>query len=794
MMTNNTKKKQSATSNAMLVRYRRAEALELATLDESMVLNAQIMPHWIGESDCFWYSRSARRNPDSTENLSTEYRLVNAKTSTNTKAFDHAGLAKALADAADQPVDALSLPISNLEFDVDSQRMTFNAFDQRWQFDGAIKPVDNIVNPPADGLISPDGTQAAFTKDYNLWVRDINSGEERALTHDGERYYAYAVRPESRDLLDDLVTVARPPRNVEAQWSPDSSKLFTMQTDERQVRSLPSMLYAPQDGTVAPRVMERKYALPGDKHIAQFRLLVIEVATATETAVNYQPLIDSFVWHCPFNGSPAWWSGDGRYTYFVDMTRGQKIARLVSFDTQTEISTVLFEESSPTYVELGLDFEAPAMQMHLPETNELIWSSERSGWWHLYRYDLNTGELKNAITSGDWLVRSLLHFDKDNREVWIQLAERVAGRNPYYRELARVNIDTGEMTVLASSDHDYSLASQPNTGISCTGNFLVVIRSRVDEAPLTELRNRQGDIVFTVETADIAGLPKGWQWPEPVTMKAEDGITDIYGVLFRPSDFDADKQYPVLDIGMIHPFYSSLPTGAFLGSGEDQGNTFYMALSALAELGFIVTMIGGRGTCYRSKAFHNFGHGSFMDAGGMIDHVAGIKQLAERYPSMDLDNVGCITTDCAGNGGVFGVLNYPDFYKVGVAFSLWDPRLVRQGEVYCGILDEAAQQQPVWNDAAQNLQGKLLLIAGMLDRFFHSSMTFQLVDALVKANKDIDLLIQPNGGHGWMVKNVHRRMWDYVVRHLQGAEPPEDFKLITGFEKEWGWGMPENSE
>ncbi|MDA9091299.1 DPP IV N-terminal domain-containing protein [Porticoccaceae bacterium] len=783
-MTNNSTKNYTTDDQSILARYRRAEALEHASFDESMVLNAQIVPHWVGSSDYFWYSRSARKSPGSTADLTTEYRLINAKTATNTEAFDHVALAKALAGATNQLVDALSLPISNLEFDLDSQHLTFDAFDQRWQFDGAIKSVEKRVNHPSGWLVSPDGEKAAFIKDYNVWVREIDSGEERALTQDGQQYYAYAVQPESRDLVGNLLATSGYSPGPEAQWSPDSSQLFTMQTDERQVRNLPSMLYAPQDGTVAPRMVERKYALPGDKQVAQYRLLAIDVATAIETAADYPPIADSLVWQCPFSGNLAWWSGDSRYAYFVDMTRGQKTARMVSFDVQTGVSKVLFEESSPTYLELGLDYEHPSMLMHLSETNELIWSSERSGWWHLYRYDLNTGELKNAITAGDWLVRSLLHFDKDSRELWIQLAGRVEGRNPYYRELARVNIDTGEMTVLASSDHDYCIPKQPNVGVSSTGNFVVTIRARVDEAPITELRDRHGAVVLTVETADISGLPEGWQWPEPVTMKADDGITDIYGVVFRPSDFDPDKKYPVVDAGMASPFYSMLPTGAFLQSGTDPiGNYLYMTMFAIAELGFIVTVMDGRSTPYRSKAFNDFAYGSFMDGGGMVDHVAGIKQLAERYPSMDMERVGLVSTDGPGNGSIFGLLNYPDFYKVGVAFSPWGPNLVRQGEVYCGIIDEADRQASVWQEAAQRLEGKLLVVTGLLDMVFHSSMTFQLVDALVKANKDVDLLIQPNGGHGLRVRNAHRRGWDYLVQHLQGAEPPKNFKLITAGEK-----------
>ena len=784
-MTDNPSNTHIPDDQSMLARYRRAEALEHASYNESMVLNAQITPHWIDDSDCFWYSRSSRKNSDPAADINQAYRMVNAKTATNTEAFDHEELAKALEKAVGKTVDVLSLPISNLEFNQSLNRITFDAFEQRWQFNGALKRIENTVVHPANWLLSPDGKKAAFVKEYNLWVRDISSGKERALTQDGQRYYAYAVQPEARDLVYDMVEpessfVSEIP---EALWSPDSTKLFTVQVDERAVRSLPSMLYVPQDGTVAPRVYERKYALPGDQQVAQYRMLVIDVATATETAADYLPIDDSFVWLGPFSGNRSWWSSDGHDAFFVDMTRGQKTARLISFDIQTGASKTLFEESSPTYVDLGLDFEFPSMLMPLSDTNELLWFSERSGWGHLYLYDLTTGQLKQTVTSGDWLVRSVLHVDQDSREILIQLAGRVAGRNPYYREVARVNIDTGEMTVLVSSDHDYSIGGQSNSGLSPVGNYMVTTRSRVDEVPVTELRDRNGQVLLTVEIADISGLPSGWQWAEPVTMKADDGETDIYGVLFRPSDFDSKKKYPVLDFGIVNPFYAVTPMGAFLQGGVDPlGNHLYMTLCALAELGFIVTIMDGRGTLYRSKSFHDFGYASFMQEGGMVDHVAGIKQLAERYPAMDLDNVGIVSTDAPGNGAVYGLLNYPDFYKVGVAFSIWDSRLVKQGEIYHGIIDQAAQQQPLWQDAAHNLQGKLLLIAGLLDPFFHSSMTFQLVDALVKANKDFDLLAQPNGGHGCRVKNAHRRVWDYLVHHLQCAEPPKNFRLKTAAE------------
>ena len=773
----------TAQDDTILARYHRAEALEHASFNNAMVSNALIQPNWIGHSDQFWYTRT-------TEDKGAEYRLVNAKTVSNTAAFDHKKLATALTDAVGESVSAFNLPISKLEFS--DSALTFDAFDKRWQFDSELKVIESPVTYPTHWLVSPDGTKAAFVKDYNLWIRDLNSDEERALTEDGQKNNAYASPPESRNLIDGLSDeIYQTPGTFEALWSPDSNKLFTCQLDEQKVRAIPSMLYVPQDGTVAPRGNERKSALPGDKHVPKYRMLVIDVATSTETSVDYPSVEDSFVWLCPFSGNCAFWSGDGRHAYFVDMTRGQKIARLVGFDTQTGAAKCLFEEASATYVDLGLDFMHPLMLTPLLDTNELLWFSERSGWGHLYLYDLATGELKNPVTSGDWLVRNIVHVDSTNREIIVQIAGREVSKNPYYRELAKVNMDSGEMTVIVASDHDYSLCyfTKQNAGISPSGNFAVVTRSRVDEVPVTELRDRNGECVLTVEVADISGLPSGWQWPEPFTAKADDGETDICGVIFRPSNFDANKRYPVLDIGIGAPFYSNVPTGALVQGGADPiGNAFYTMYSGLAELGFIVTIMDGRGTPYRSKAFHDFGYESFMQGAGMVDHVACIKQLAKRYPFMDLDRVGLVSTDSPGNHSVFGLLNHPDFYKVGVAFSIWDPRLVKQGEVYHGIIDEDAQQQPIWDEAVQNLQGKLLLIAGLMDQVFHSSMTFQLVDALGKANKDVDLLIRPNGAHGWRVKNAQRHVWDYLVRHLQGVEAPEKFKLITACEKSW----PEN--
>ena len=778
-------------SNSIKSRYLRAMALEHEPFNRSMVINSEISPNWIYGSHYFWYCRNYRCVESEVGNIGTEYRLVNAQQRTNILAFDPKILAQQLASASNRDVNWEQLPISDVTIHLNPVKLDFNAFDTRWRFDALKVKCEPLIIEATDQspewLVSPDGEKAVYVRGDNLWIRYISSGDEKPLTQNGKRHCGYAVQPEARDLIKGLSCIQGHPRpGIEALWSPDSTKIFTYQLDEREVRDVPSMLYVPQDGTVAPQMIERKYSMPGDKHTARFRMVGIDVEQQCEVAAQYQAIEDALVWLCPFSGNCAWWADDSHHVFFLDVARGQKSVRLVSVDSSTGLSTILFEERGSSYLDLALDFEYPAMLRTIPATNELIWYSERTGWAHLYLYDLTTGKLKNAITTGEWRVRDVIEFDAKARELFIQIAGRVKGRNPYYREVVRVNIDSGDMTVIASGDYDYRISRRLGNqcGISPDAKYLVITRSRVDVPAVTELRDRKGKLLINLETADISGLPPGWQWPEPVEMKAADGETDIFGVLFRPSNYSRKKKYPILDFDTAMPFYSIIPTGAFLLEEMDPiGNILYMSMAALAELGFIVTVIEGRGTPYRSKAFHDVGYGSFFESGSIVDHVSAIKQLAEHDHSLDINNVGSVSIDGPGNGAVFGLFRHPEFYKVGVAFSIWDPRLVRQGEVYHGFILESDCQRPIWIEEVKNLQGKLLLITGLLDQYFHGSMTFQLVDALVKADKDFDLVIQPNGGHGWRVKNAHRRAWDYLVRHLQGVEPPKDFTLETAFEK-----------
>ena len=417
----------------------------------------------------------------------------------------------------------------------------------------------------------------------------------------------------------------------------------------------------------------------------------------------------------------------------------------------------------------------------------------------MYLYDLKTGALKRPLTSGEWVVKDIVSCDAIRREIFIQTMGRVAGRDPYYADLARVNIDTGNLvTVIASNDHYYTVCDQytdfqaatarifgrnidNSSGISTSGNFSVVTRSRADKIPESLLLGRDGQTICELEQGDLSTintiLPNQWTWPEPVTLTAADGKTDVYGLVFRPSDFDINQCYPVIDYAFTCPDLPLVPKGSFTNN-EFYGRS-YLEPAALAELGFIVVIIDGRGTPFRSKAFLDECYGWAESASNLSDHVKGIQQLAELYPYMDLDRVG-ISSLIGGFAAVHGLLHFPDFYKVGVGANFYDSRLLPSiiwGDKFEGGGPNTSEHQYL-ESMADKLEGKLLMLAGMLDDVTPPATTFRMVSAFQQANKDIDLITLPNVGHG-VNSYLIRRSWDYLIENLQGIDPPKEFTLTT---------------
>ena len=763
-------------TNTLDVRYQNAAKLHNAVGDiRNLVLNTAPIPQWI-EDHYFWYRRETR--------LGDQFRLVNAKIGSNQPAFHHQALAIALSEATGENVCEDQLPITKVKISLSPKQVTFEAFGRAWSFlgDEDLKPLQARSAPSKDLVISPDGTKGAFVRDYNLWVRDLSAGEERALTIDGREFFEYACGSRAWGIYSNFY-------GVEARWSPDSKYLFSYQVDNRLVKSIPIVRHVPLDGSLRPTLMQPRVALKGDEHVETSRIFSIDVSIGEMRAANYPPVPSTRSAHGLFVDGLAWWGKDSQMAYFIDSERGSQVVRVVEFNTHTGATRILFEESSNTVVRLSLDKMDGAMLLPLPDSQELIWFSERSGWGHLYLYDLRTGELKHPITQGEWLVRKVLHFDSAKRELWIQTGGREDGCDPYYLDICRVNIDTGDITTLVSNDTNYTVLSSKsedylglysfemgdpmvhNSGVSPQSDYVVTTHSRVDQLPVTLVLDRDGNTLLELEAAENIALPPNWQSPEPVQLTAADGQTAIYGVVFRPSDFSPDQHYPVIDCSKCNPEADGVP--------KSFNGTLFLWASSLAELGFITVLIDGRGTIYREKSFADASHGWYPACNMIEDRIAGIKQLAQRYSYIDLNHVGTIGF-LSNQSAVIGMLVHPEFYHVGVSHGVTDAQVgsVLNSEHFEGTVPYKGEYKRV-EDMAANLQGKLMLMHGMHNAMTPPAGTFRLVEALHKANKDFDLLLLPNDGDGEHIgsKYAFRRTWDYFVQHLQGTEPPKEFNM-----------------
>ena len=766
-------------------RYQQAQALLQAGGLTRRVLNEAVFAHWITAaseqySDCFWYIRDIKTDDDSSEQTGKEYRLVDAKAASNTVAFDHQTLAEVLAEVTEKTVDPNHLPITDLDMTLAGQADTaqlselhFTAFEQRWAFlcdQRVCQSLEISTQAKAEGLLSPDGKKSVFIREHNLWLRDIASGKETALTHDGEAGFAYGC---DRFGFDTPV--------VEALWSPDSTRLLSHQLDQRQVAATPIAHYLPKDGSLRPQLEQWPVAIPDDKHIEHYRLVVIDIDKGSLQVADYPPLS---LW-CVGGGffsqqRLAWWSKDQQRALFIDIEPHSDCVRLVELDTATAATRVLIEQAEPNFLNIHLPISTRPTILPLIDSDELIWLSERSGTPHLYLYDTRSGELKNTLTVGDWCVDQVLHIDHNRRQLLVQTLRRQTD-NPFYRDLCWVNIDTGALSELTTDAYEYQ-AYGPDSGaviaryfggkdsqdvnaVSPGGHYVVITRSRVDAEPVSVLIDRDGHSILPLETAEPIGLPTAWQSPEPVTVNSADGQEQIYGVIFRPPHFSPDQRYPVLAFSTPHPAYDAVPRTPY-NYGPLMG-TFYFEAAAYAALGFIVVMFDGLAQSYRRKALQAASDGRMASAFGFPDRIAGLQQLAKRDTTMDLDRVGIVSTFSLGDA-VYGLLQHPEFYQAGVCSDFEDIRYLPQSwsAFFTGF-------ESGWADEmAANLRGKLLLIHSMLDPEPPLATTLRLADALQAANKDFDLVLSPTAWHEPFAYGI-QRSWDFLLTHLLDEQAPQ---------------------
>ena len=734
--------------------YARAEKF-LRANTAPLVFGATVRPTWLPD-DSFWYRNTIPEG--------SEFVLVDPATRTRTRAFDHVKLAAALSAAADTTYDAFVLPFTQFESAADGQSITFDVGSRRYTCDtrGTRCTGEGRQSQDSDRntVLSPDSTRAAFIRDYNLWVRDLATGEETQLTTDGVENFGYATDNAGWTKSDRPVLL----------WSPDSKKIATFQHDQRGVGEM----YLVSTNVGHPRLEAWKYPLPEDSVIFRIHRVVIHLDGPRMVRLRMPPdqhrsTICDHV-RCRGGWADVEWSPDASQLAFVSTSRDHKQAQLRVADPETGVVRDVMEETVETFFESGFGM----VNWHvLPASNEVIWFSQRDDWGHLYLYDLRTGGLESRITSGDWNVLQLRRIDEESRTLYFTGAGREPG-DPYFQYLYSVRMDGADLRLLTPDSANHTVTLSPS------GRYFVDSYSTPVDPPVAVLRDADGRTLLTLEEADISRLvADGWQPPIPIEVKARDGETDLYGLMYRPTSFDPSNSYPIINYIYPGPQTGSVGSRSFNPSRGDK--------QSLAELGFIVVEVDAMGTPMRSKSFHAAYYGNMGD-NGIPDQIAMIEELAGRHSWMDLERVGIYGHSGGGFASTGAILRYPDFYNVAVSGAgNHDNRNYEDdwGEKWQGLLESNPDGTTNYDNQAnqllaENLEGKLLLAHGTMDNNVPPSNTLLMVDALIAANRDFDLILFPNRRHGFGNEPyMMRRRWDYFVRHLLGAEPPE-YEIQTG--------------
>ena len=607
--------------------------------------------------------------------------------------------------------------------------------------------------------MSPDRQHTAFVRDWNLWVRTVATSAETQLTKDGVKDFGYAT---------DNAGWAKSDRPI-LRWSPDSKKIATFQQVQRGVGEMYLV-----DTTVGhPTLQAWKYPLPGDTTVTMVQRVVIDVDSGTIVRLQLPPdqhrstVCDDLA--CRGEWGDVQWSPDSATVAFVSTARDHRREQMRVADAATGVIRDVIEEKAETFYESG---NGAVNWRYLPSSNEVIWFSERDNWGHLYLHDLQTGREKNAITSGEGNVTQLLRVDEKARQLYFIAVGREKGRDPYFRHLYRVGLDGKNVQLLTPEDADHDIT------LSLSGRFFVDTFSRPDVPATAQVRDTDGKLILPLEKADMTRLTAaGWKPPMPITVKARDGVTDLYGLMYVPTKLDTSKKYPI-----VNHIYPGPQTGSV------GGRTFNPArgdAQALAELGFVIVEIDGMGTPWRSKKFHEAYYGNMGD-NTLPDQVAGMKELAARYPWIDIERAGIYGHSGGGYATADAMFRYPDFFKVGISEAgNHDNRVYEDdwAEKWQGLLERKPDGTTNYDNqanqlVAKNLKGKLLLAHGTMDNNVPPNNTLLVVNELIKANKDFDLLMLPNRGHGFGNESyMVRRRWDYFVRNLLGAEPPREYEM-----------------
>jgi len=723
--------------------YKRAYSLR-GKFTSDKVYYSGVSPRWIGDTHTFWY---VRHTPEG-----DRYVKVDADKQTRTDLFNHDKLATALAKSTGRKVDGKRLNLQSLSvnerqdtlrFQYDGKNFAYAIKKNRLEDKGRIHYPQRgqqrhwmEVDDEKGGrpVTSPDGKHEAFIKNDNIYIRNRATGRERALSIDGTlgNYYSSYI-----------------------QWSPDSRYVFSARIRPVEKRYVYYVESSPKD-QLQPKLHKQEYAKPGDELRSKVPC-IYEVETG-RAIIPSTELFDKQYELFWFR-----WNEQGTGVTFEYNERGHQVYRLLELSAETGKVRTVVEEKSNTFVN-----HQRMYRRFLRGGNELIWMSERDNWNHLYLYDYATGKVKNQITKGPWYVREVLHVDEEARQIYFTANgmevdnSSTAKEDPYLIRYYRINFDGTGLTCLTPDEGNHTAT------FSRDRKYLVDVHSLVDRAPEASVRRvSDGSLVMPLEKADITKLVEdGWRAPEVFVAKGRDGKTDMWGIIVRPTNFDPNKKYPIIEYIYAGPGSHYVPKSF---------STYNYNMTALAELGFIVVQLDGMGTSFRSKEFEDVCYKNLKDA-GFPDRKAWIRAAAEKYPYMDIDRVGIFGASAGGQESTTAVLLHPEFYKAAYsACGCHDNRMdkIWWNEQWLGypLGDQYKEGSNVEN--AHLLSRPLMLVVGELDDNVDPASTMQVVDALIKANKDFELVVLPGVGHTMGESYGEHKRYDFFVRHLMGVNPPK---------------------
>jgi len=712
--------------------YNRAFSLQDKLKDK--VFYSNVTPQWIGNTNSFWY---VRNTPDG-----KIYMLTDAKKKSRTVLFDHPKLTESLSKATKKKIEIEQLTLLSLKVSANLDTLRFVNNGIKWIY---LQKKDSLINDRKQSfpkseywgkvdeeregkpVVSADKKLLAFVKDNNIYIKDSLTGTVKALSTDGTKDDYYST-------------------NIS--FSPDSKKLVVMSIHAAATRQLYLIESSPAD-QLQPKLQTRDYVKPGD--VLPVRTPVIFDLASGDKKV---PSNDLFKSQMDLKGFE--WFADSKSVLIEYNQRGNQVYRVLEILAETGEVKTLIEETSKTFVNYSRYF-----RKNLAGGNEIIWMSERDNWNHLYLYDRHTGKVKNQITKGEWYVRDIVNVDEKKREIIFSANGMVPNEDPYLVRYYRIRFDGTGLTCLTPEE------GMHQAWFSDDKKFLVDVYSMVNKAPIAVLRNAaDGKIIMPLEKADITELLKtGWIAPEPFVAKGRDGKTDIWGIIYRPTNFDPTKKYPIIEYIYAGPGSQYTPK-TFI--------SFNRNMSTIAELGFIVIQMDGMGTSFRSKVFEDVCYKNLKDA-GFPDRIAWTKAAAAKYPYMDIEHMGIFGASAGAQSAMGAVLFHPEHYKAAYSScGCHDNRMdkIWWNEQWMGypIDSSYAASSNVVN--AHLLTRPLMLVVGELDDNVDPSSTYQVCNALIKANKDFELIVLPGVGHTMGGDYGEHKRYDFFVKNLMEVTPP----------------------